>query len=235
MKNYDKNTESPYLMYLDANNLYGSAMSQKLPIDGFKWVEKNILSRFNERFIKNYNENSDIEYFLEVVHYPKRVFNLNKDLPFLPERKKVNKCEKLICSIEDKEKYVIHITVLKQALNHGLKLEKVQRVIKFNKRAWLKLYIDMNTKNRTEAKNEFEKDFFKLMNNSVFGETMENLRKHRDIKLVTTDEKRSKLVSKPNYHTKKRFSENMLAVEMKKKKKKKKLKMNKRRYVSIRY
>ena len=234
MKNYDKNTESPYLMYLDANNLYGSAMSQKLPIDGFKWVEKNILSRFNERFIKNYNENSDIEYFLEVVHYPKRVFNLNKDLPFLPERKKVNKCEKLICSIEDKEKYVIHITVLKQALNHGLKLEKVQRVIKFNKRAWLKLYIDMNTKNRTKAKNEFEKDFFKLMNNSVFGETMENLRKHRDIKLVTTDEKRSKLVSKPNYHTKKRFSENMLAVEMKKKKKKK-LKMNKRRYVSIRY
>ena len=234
MKNYDKNTESPYLMYLDANNLYGSAMSQKLPIDGFKWVEKNILSRFNERFIKNYNENSDIEYFLEVVHYPKRVFNLNKDLPFLPERKKVNKCEKLICSIEDKEKYVIHITVLKQALNHGLKLEKVQRVIKFNKRAWLKLYIDMNTKNRTKAKNEFKKDFFKLMNNSVFGETMENLRKHRDIKLVTTDEKRSKLVSKPNYHTKKRFSENMLAVEMKKKKKKK-LKMNKRRYVSIRY
>ena len=233
MKNYDKNTESPYLMYLDANNLYGSAMSQKLPIDGFKWVEKNILSRFNERFIKNYNENSDIEYFLEVVHYPKRVFNLNKDLPFLPERKKVNKCEKLICSIEDKEKYVIHITVLKQALNHGLKLEKVQRVIKFNKRAWLKLYIDMNTKNRTKAKNEFEKDFFKLMNNSVFGETMENLRKHRDIKLVTTDEKRSKLVSKPNYHTKKRFSENMLAVEIKKKKKK--LKMNKRRYVSIRY
>ena len=219
MKNYDKNTESPYLMYLDANNLYGSAMSQKLPIDGFKWVEKNILSRFNERFIKNYNENSDIEYFLEVdVHYPKRVFNLNKDLPFLPERKKVNKCEKLICSIEDKEKYVIHITVLKQALNHGLKLEKVQRVIKFNKRAWLKLYIDMNTKNRTKSKNEFEKDFFKLMNNSVFGETMENLRKHRDIKLVTTDEKRSKLVSKPNYHTKKRFSENMLAVEMKKKK-----------------
>ena len=229
MKNYDKNTESPYLMYLDANNLYGSAMSQKLPIDGFKWVEKNILSRFNERFIKNYNENSDIEYFLEVVHYPKRVFNLNKDLPFLPERKKVNKCEKLICSIEDKEKYVIHITVLKQALNHGLKLEKVQRVIKFNKRAWLKLYIDMNTKNRTKAKNEFEKDFFKLMNNSVFGKTIENVRKHRDIKLVTTDEKRNKLVSEPNYHTTKRFSENLLAIEMKKTK----VKMNKPVYLGM--
>ena len=234
MKNYDKNTESPYLMYLDANNLYGSAMSQKLPIDGFKWVEKNILSRFNERFIKNYNENSDIGYFLEVdIDYLKELFNLQNDLPFSPEKKKNDKCQNLICSIEDKEKYVVHIRALKQALNHGLILKKVHRVIKFNQRAWLKSYIDMNPKKR-KAKNEFEKDFFKLMNNSVFGETMENLRKHRDIKLVTTDEKRGKLVSKPNYHTKKRFSENMLAVEIKKKKKKK-LKMNKRRYVSIRY
>ena len=90
MKNYDKNTESPYLMYLDANNLYGSAMSQKLPIDGFKWVEKNILSRFNERFIKNYNENSDIGYFLEVdIDYLKELFNLQNDLPFSPEKKKL--------------------------------------------------------------------------------------------------------------------------------------------------
>ena len=105
MKNYNKDIISSYLMYLDANNLYGWAMSQKLPVNGFTWVEK--LSRFNERFIKNYNENSDIGYFLEVdIDYPKELFNLHKDLPFLPERKKVNKCEKLICSIEDKEKYV---------------------------------------------------------------------------------------------------------------------------------
>ena len=180
-------------------------MSQKLPINGLKWVEKSRLSRFNERFIKNYNENSDIGYFLEVdIDYPKELFNLHKDLPFLPERKKVNKVEKLICSVEDKEKYVVHIRALKQALNHGLILKKVHRVIKFNQRAWLKSYIDMNPKKR-KAKNEFEKDFFKLMNNSVFGKTMENLRKHRDIKLVTTDEKRSKLVSEPNYHTTKRF------------------------------
>ena len=118
MKNYNKDVISSYLMYLDANNLYGWAMSQKLPVNGFKWVEK--LSRFNEIFIKNYNENSDIGYFLEVdIDYPKELFNLHKDLPFLPERKKVNKVEKLICSIEDKEKYVMHIRVLKQALNHG--------------------------------------------------------------------------------------------------------------------
>ena len=176
-------------MYLDARNLYGWAMSQKLPVNGFKWVKN--LSQFNESFIRNYDENSDIGYFLEVdIDYPEKLFNLHKDLPFLPERKKVNKVEKLICSIEDKEKYVIHIRALKQALNHGLILKEVHRVIQFNQEAWLKLYIDMNTKLRKEAKSEFEKDFFKVMNNSVFRKTMENVRKRRDIKLVTTDKKK---------------------------------------------
>ena len=161
-------------------NLYGWAMSQKLPVNGFKWVEN--LSKFNEDFFKNYDENSDKGYFLEVdIDYPKELFNLHKDLPFLPERKKVNKVEKLICNIEDKEKYVMHIKVLKQALNHGLVLRKVHRVIQFNQEDWLKPYIDMNTKLRKEAKNDFEKYFFKLMNNCVFGKTMENVRKHRHI------------------------------------------------------
>ena len=161
MKNYDKDIISSYLMYLDANNLYGWAMSQKLPVNGFKWVEKSRLSRFNEIFIKNYDENSDKGYFLEVdIDYPKKLFDLHKDLPFLPESKKVNKVEKLICSIEDKEKYVIHIRVLKQALNHGLVLRKVHRVIQFNQKDWLKPYIDMNIKLRKEAKNDFEKYFF---------------------------------------------------------------------------
>ena len=104
MKNYDKNITSSYIAYLDANNLYGQAMSQKLPINGFKLVEKSRLSRFNERFIKSYNENSDIGYFVEVdFDYPKELFNLYKDLPSLQERKKVNKVVKLLCSIEDKE------------------------------------------------------------------------------------------------------------------------------------
>ena len=156
-------------------------MSQKLPVNGFKW--ENNLSRFNERFIKNYNENSDIGYFLEVdVEYPKKLFGSHKDLPFLPERKKLEKVEKLVCSIEDKEKYVIHIRALKQALNYGLILKEVHRVIQFHQEEWLKSYIDMNTKLRKEAINEFEKDFFKLMNNFVFGKTMQNVRKHRDIK-----------------------------------------------------
>ena len=215
-------------MYLDANNLHGWAITKKLPVNGFKC--ENDLSRFNGNFIKNFNENSDVGYSLEVdIEYLKQLSSSHKDLPFLPERKKLEKLEKLVCSIEDKEKYVIHIRALKQALNHGFLLKDVHRVIKFNQEAWLNPYIDMNTKLRKEAKNEFEKDFFKLMNNSVFGKTMENVRKHRDIKLVTTEEKRMKLVSEPNYHTTKQFSENLLATKMKKTK----VKMNKPVYLGM--
>ena len=105
----------------------------------------------------------------------------------------------------------------------------MHRVIQFNQRAWLKPYIDMNTGLRKGAKIEFEKDFFKLINSSVFGKTKENIRNHRDIKLVTTDEKRNKLVSEPNYHTTKHFSENLLAIEMKKTK----VKMNKPVYLGM--
>ena len=225
---FDKDVISLYLMYLDANNLYGWAMSQKLPVNGFKWVEK--LSRFNKSLIRDYDENSDIGYFLEVdIDYPEKLFNPHKDLPFLPERKKVNKVEKLICSTEDKEKFVIHIRVLKQALNYELVLRKVHKVIQFNQEDWLKPYTNMNTKLRKEAKNDFEKDFFKLVNNSVFGKTMENVRKHRDIELLTTDVKRNKLVFESNYHKTKRFSENLVAIEMEKTK----VKMNKHVYLRM--
>ena len=127
VKNYDENIIS-YLIYLDANNLYGWAMSQKLAVNSFKWAKH--LSKFKDIFIKSYDENSDKGYFLEVdIDYPKKLFDLHKDLPFLLERKKVNKVEKLICNIENKEKYVMHIKVLKQALNRGLVLKKVHRVI----------------------------------------------------------------------------------------------------------
>ena len=192
MKNHDKSMDSSYTSYLDANNSSEWAISQKLPVNGFKWV--NNLSEFNEDFIKNYDENEDKGYFLEVdEEYSKKLFNSHKDLLFLPERKKVEKVEKLICSIEDKEKYVIHKRALKQALNHGLKLKKVHRVIQFNQKAWLKPYIDMNTELRTESEKKFEEDFFKLINDSVFGKAMENVRNHRDIKLVTSDKKRKRL------------------------------------------
>ena len=158
MKNYNKNIKSSYLMYLDANNLYGWAMLQKLPVGGFKWIKKYYLSTFDEKFIKNYDENSDKGYILEVdVEYPKNLHKLHSDLPFLPERMKINKCSKLVCTLFDKENYVVHTRALEQALNHGLIFKKVHRVIQFNQEGILNSYIDMNTKLRMNVKNDFEK------------------------------------------------------------------------------
>ena len=146
MKDYDKNKESSYLQYWDVNNLYGWAMLQKLPVNNFEWIKDT--SQFNEDFIKNYNEESDEGYFLEVdVQYPEKV---------LLERKKIKKVEKLVTNLCDKNEYVIHIRNLKQAINHGLILKKVHRVIKFNQKDWLKPYIAMNTELRQKAKNNFE-------------------------------------------------------------------------------
>ena len=102
----------------------------------------------------------------------------------------INKCKKLVCNLFNKKQYVIHVNSLKLALNHGLKLKRIHRIIEYNQKEWLKTYIDMNTELRKEAKNDFEKDLFKLMNNSVFGKMMENIRNHKDIKLVTTDKKK---------------------------------------------
>ena len=118
--------------------------------------------------------------------------------------------------MKDNKKYVIHIRALKQALNNGLRLKKAHRIIQFKQKAWLKTYIDMNTELRKNAKNEFEKNFFKLMKNSVFGKTMENVRNHRDNKLITSEERRKRLVSEPNYHSCKKFSDHLMAIEMKK-------------------
>ena len=228
MKNYDKNEESLCIQYLDANNLYGWAMSQKLPVNGFKWIEDT--SKINEEFIKDYDENSDKGYILEVaVKYPRKLHDLHSDLPFLPKRMKIDKCKKLVCNLLNKKEYIVHIKSLKQALNHGLKLKKIHRIIEFNQEAWLKPYIDMNTELRKVAKNDFKKDFFKLMNNAVFEKAMENIRKHRDIKLVTTDKTRSKLVSEPNYHTMNYISEDLSIIEMSKTK----VKMNKPIYLGL--
>ena len=228
MKKYDENEESSFLEYLDANNLYGWGMSEPLSVNGFDWVED--LSKIYEDVIKNYDKDSDKGYILEVyVKYPKHLHDLHSDLQFLPERIKIDKCNKLVCNMYDKKNYIVDIRSLKQALNHGLILKKVHRVIQFNQEAWFRPYIDVNTELRKQAKNDFEKDFFKLMNNSVFGKTMENVRKDRDIKLVTTDKRRSQLVSEPNYHSTKWFSEKLLVIEMKKTK----VKMKKSVYLAL--
>ena len=179
-------------------------MSQKFLVDGFKW--KKDMLKFNEDFIKNHDEDSDKGYIFEVdVEYPKNLHDFHSDLPFLPERMKINKCNKLVCNLYDKNNYVVYVRSLKQALDHGLILKKVHRVIQFNEETCLKEYIYMNSEWRKQAEIDFEKDFFKLINNSVFGMTMENVRKHRDIKLIKTDKRRTQSVSEPYYHIKNTF------------------------------
>ena len=126
-------------------------MSQKLPKNCFKCI--NDVSEIDENFIKDYDEDSDKGYILEVdVKYQKKLHDLHSDLPFLPKRMKIDKCKELVCNLCNKKKYVVHIRSLKQALNHGLKLKKVHRIIEFNQEEWLKPYIDMNTELRKIAK-----------------------------------------------------------------------------------
>ena len=133
-------------------------MSKKLPVDGFKWVDDVYM--FTEDFIKSYDEEGDVGYFLVVdIEYPKTLHILHSDLPFLPDRMKVNKVKKLVCNVTDKENYSIHTVALKKALNYGLKLIRVHSVISFRQEAWLKPYIDLNTELRKNAKMNLKKAF----------------------------------------------------------------------------
>ena len=205
MKGFNKNKPSKYLMYLDANNLYGCAMSEKLPTHGFKKLtDKEIENLFNNQVVQVWEKTPCI---LEVdLEYPENLHDLHNDYPFCPERVKCeNRVEKLIPNLRDKIKYVIHYRNLIQCLKAGMKLKKIHSGIKFIESEWLKPYIDKNTNLRTQAKNNFEKDFFKLMNNSVFGKTMENIRNRVNVKLVNTEEKLKKLIAKPNFRSRKIF------------------------------
>ncbi|XP_057294527.1 uncharacterized protein LOC130623038 [Hydractinia symbiolongicarpus] len=194
---YDSNEESSYLQYLDANNLYGWAMKQDLPTHGFKWISN--VEIIDEKKIEKLVSDNKHAYLLEVdVDYLKDLHDKHNELPFLPERKTIHRVEKLIPNLEHKRKYVVHIASLHQALKHALILTKVHRAIQFQHSAWLAPYIDHNTKLRTAAKNDFEKDFYKLVNLPVFGKTMENIRNHRNIKLVTNEAAYTKLTMQPN-------------------------------------
>ena len=216
-KGFNKNKPSKYLMYLDANNLYGCAMSEKLPTHGFKWLSCGEMEKlFNNQVLQVWEK---IPCILEVdLEYPENLHDLHNDYPFCPERVKCkNGVEKLIPNLNDKTKYIIHYKNLIQCLRAGMKLKKIHRGIKFVESEWMKPYIDKNTNLRAMAKNNFEKDFFKLMNNSVFGKTMENIRNRVDVKLVNTKEKLRKLVAKPNLRSPpKIFSENLVSVHMRK-------------------
>ena len=163
MPNYNSKVLSTYLMYVDGNDLYGWTMAKKLPINNFKWCDA--LEMFTSDFIKNYDEDRDARYLLEIdTDYPQELHESHRDLPFLSIKK-----EKLLTTLENQQKYVVHIAALKQALLHGLEFKKVHRVISFNQEAWLKPYIDKKNRIKKNAKNDLEKDFFKLINDADFG------------------------------------------------------------------
>ncbi|CAG2198944.1 unnamed protein product [Mytilus edulis] len=208
MKNFDSSQPTKYLTYLDANNLYGWAMVQSLPTGDFEWVEPEEIE-----YPDDHEYGAMVECDLE---YPEKLHNAHNDYPLAPENVKINKVRKLVPHLGKREKYTLHYGNLKMYLTMGMKLTKTRRIIRFRQSPWLKHYIDLNTALCTKAKTDSEKDFFKLMNVSVFGKTMENIRKRVDVRLVNREKQALKLVAKPNFDRRVVFTNNLAAVHMKK-------------------
>ena len=229
MKNYDPKKPSKQIIYLDAVNLYGWSMIQSMPYKDFKWKKPE------EFKIENVRNNSRKGHILEVdLEYPEELHDLHNEYPYCPEQvvvkpemlsdyckmiakiegnKSDNTMTKLIPTLYEKQKYIIHERNLKQAIDAGLILKKIHRVLEFDQKPWMKEYIEFNTEKRKVAKTDFEKNFFKLMNNSVFGKTMENLRKRMNFKLISDENKFVKYVSKPNFINGVIFNENLVGVK----------------------
>ena len=235
ISDYDESKPNSYIMYLDANNLYGWAMSKPLPKSGFKW--KRVMP--TEEEIMNKKENAKTGWILEVdLEYPAELHKEHNSYPLAPEKKVVKKecmsdyqkrlikdlelkppdSKKLLLTLEDKNDYVVHYENLKFYLKQGMKLKRVKRVLEFEQECWMEPYIRMNTEFRKQAKNDFEKNFYKLMNNSVFGKTMENLRNRVDIKIVRSNEKDKirKLVASPLYARHVIFTNDLVGIDMRK-------------------
>ncbi|KAJ8914368.1 hypothetical protein NQ315_011356 [Exocentrus adspersus] len=214
-----------YLLYLDANNLYGSAMSQYLPHSNFKWLSPDEIANFDITQQQCSNPNSDVGYILEVdMTYGQELHDLHDELPFCPENItppiEGKRQVKLIPNLFNKNKYVLHYRNLYQAIQHGLKVDKIHRILSFNQSNWLQPYIDLNTKRRQAAKNAFEKDMYKLLVNAIFGKCMEAVEKHLNIRLVTRWKNYTKsrgaesLIASPHFHSLSIFNENFVAIQL---------------------
>ena len=245
METYDEKVEDKYLMYLDANNLYGWAMSQPLPNGEFEWVEDVESIR-----LEDYQEDSSRGMVLEVdMEYPKELHDLHNGYLLAPESKEISASmlsdyakdiaekfqltiggvRKLITSLGSRKKYVLHSRNLKLYTDLGMKLTKIHIAVTFKQSTWLKDYIDFNTQKRSVARNTFEKNFFKLMNNSIYGKTMENLRKRVDVKLVSSENDLLKATASPCFQSHRIMNENLIVV----KKIKEVLTLNKPCYVGM--
>ena len=220
MKDYNPNEESSFIQYLDANNLYGWAMSQQLPTHGFKWMRNITKEKVMEILDKESHSMINIGkkgYIFEVdLEYPPHLWETHNEYPLAPEKMNVNGVEKLICHFKPRKNYVVHYRNLRQYLELGMRITAVHRGISFYQSSWMEPYITKNTELRKSASNSFEKDFFKLMNNSVFGKTIENIRKRQNIELVDNRKKAAKLSSRPNFDRATIFDKNLIAVHMKK-------------------
>ena len=212
MQSFDPELKSSFIVYLDANNLYGWAMSKPLPVGEFEWMSEEELGDW-ERFV----EEEGVGCILEVdLEYPAELHDFHNDFPLAPEKLTLGKVEKLTQNLRDKEAMVLHGKNLQLYLSLGMKLKLIRRGLKFAEKDFMKCYIDKNTSLRSQAKNDFEKELFKLMNNSVFGKTMENVRKRVKIELVKDAERAAKLVNQPNFGDLKIFDAFLIAIKMRK-------------------
>ena len=220
MKDYNPDAESTYIQYLDANNLYGWVMSQNLPTHGFKWMPnltKESLMAILEKANCSMANTGSNGYIFEVdLEYPVHLWGKHNDYPLAPEKMDINGVEKLICHFKPRKNYVVHYRNLGQYLEMGMRITAVHRGITFKQSSWMEPYIRKNNELRKTAANSFEKDFFKLMNNSVFGKTIENIRKRQNVFIIDNKKKALKLTCQPNFNRITIFDENLIAVHMKK-------------------
>ena len=212
MKDFDSSKVSKFIVYLDANSLYPTAMMQPLPVGGFEWLSEGKLKQW-EKIV----DSEDLGCVLEVdLEYPAELHDFHNDFPLAPELMEVGGIFKLIPNLKDKEKMVLDGRNLKLFLSLGMKLKNIRRGIGFKKEAFMKPFIEWNTKLRTAAKNDFEKELFKLASNAVYGKTMENVRNRINMRLVNDRKKKANLVRKINFKHATKFGEKIAAVHMKK-------------------